>query len=67
MSRSRSSVSPQDTYLELLVTEKIRIGDSIRNEETLEYMMNINRALDAYSEEDIRKMKAFVETKQKKR
>lgn len=67
MSRSRSSVSPQDTYLELLVTEKIRIGDSIRNEETLEYMMNINRALAAYSEADIRKMKAFVETKQKKR
>ena len=67
MPKSRSNTSSKDSYLELLVTEKIRLMNSVRNEETMEYILNINRALSAYTEVEIGNMKAFVETKQRNR
>ena len=67
MPKYRSNTSPKDSYLELLVTEKMRLMESVRNEETMEYILNINRALSAYTESEIRNMKTFVETKQRNR
>lgn len=63
MPRVKGSVLTKDTYLEMLVKEKIRLGHNALDEDKMEYLMNINRALSSYTEDEIRKMKTLIESK----
>lgn len=67
MPRVKGSVLTEDTYLEMLVKEKIRLGHKILNEDNMEYLMNINIALSSYTEDEIRNMKILIERKQNTR
>lgn len=67
MPKVKGSVLTKDTYLEMLVKEKIRLGHNTLDEDRMEYLMNINIALSSYTEDEIRKMKILIESKQNTR
>ena len=65
MSRDKKGVSTEDGYLKLIVSEKMRVSKLPSNEDTDEYNMNLNKALSAYSDSEIEKVKNSLCQKQK--